>query len=182
MFLTDKEILAYLKTENEKNYAFNQLIKKYQERVYWQARRMVVEHDDANDITQNVFIKILTKIQDFRGDANLYTWIYRIAVNETIDFLNKKRKRFYIPIINVEAELERKIDDPNEFSGDVIQKKLQKAILKLPVKQRIVFNFRYFEEKSYDEISKIVGTSVGGLKANYHHAVKKIEKFILKED
>ena len=142
---------------------------------------MVIDHDDANDITQDVFIKIWDKLKNFREESELYTWIYRIATNECLNFLNKKKRRIFLPIANVESELSEKIVDGAYIAGDDIQKKLQNALLKLPQKQRLVFNMKYYDEMKYEEISKIVGTSVGALKTSYHLAVKKIEKF-LKED
>jgi RNA polymerase sigma factor (sigma-70 family) len=141
-------------------------------------RKMVIDHDDSNDITQDVFLKAWTALEKFRGDSQLYTWLYRIATNEAINFLNKKRKRFFIPINDVEAELSDKLESDPLVSGDDIQLKLQKALLKLPEKQRLVFNLKYFEELSYEDISEITGTSVGALKASYHFATKKIEEFL----
>lgn len=154
------------------------LVRTYQQRVYWHIRKMVIDHDDADDITQEVFIKIHRYIDTFREDSQLFTWIYRIATNECLTFLNKKKKRFFIPINDVAAELGSKLDSGTLLSADDIQLKLQKALLKLPDKQRLVFNLKYFEDLSYEEMSKITDTSVGALKASYHHAVKKIEDFL----
>ena len=142
---------------------------------------MVLDHDDADDLVQEVFIKVYKNIDKFREDAQLYTWIYRIATNECLSFLNKKRRRFFLPIGDVEHELNQKLDDSSHIDGDEIQLKLQRALLKLPDKQRMVFNMKYFDEMKYEHISEITDTSVGALKASYHHAVKKIEEF-LKED
>lgn len=139
---------------------------------------MVIDHDDADDVTQEVFIKIHKAIDRFREDAQLYTWIYRIATNESLTFLKKKRRRFFLPIEDVSHELSKKLDSSPQISGDEIQIKLQKAMLKLPDKQRLVFNMRYYDELSYEDISEITETSVGALKASYHHAVKKIEDFL----
>lgn len=139
---------------------------------------MVIDHDDADDLTQTVFIKVWKGIESFRQDSKLYTWVYKIATNECLSFLAKKKKRFFIPIHDVSNELSEKIDSGKYISGDDIQILLQKAILKLPEKQRLVFNMKYFDEMKFDEISEITGTSTGALKANYHHAVKKIEEFI----
>ncbi len=141
-------------------------------------RKMVIDHDDADDVTQEVFIKIHKYIDKFREDSQLYTWIYRIATNECLSFLNKKKRRFFLPIEDVSGELSRKIDSAPHISGDEIQKKLQKALLKLPDKQRLVFNMKYFDDLSYEEISTITKTSVGALKASFHHATKKIEDFL----
>jgi RNA polymerase sigma-70 factor (ECF subfamily) len=154
------------------------LVRSYQQRVYWHVRKMVIDHDDANDLTQEVFIKIHKYIEKFREDSQLFTWIYRIATNECLSFLDKKKRRFFLPIGDVEAELTSKLDHSEMISGDEVQMKLQKALLKLPDKQRLVFNMKYFEDLTYEEISVITETSVGALKASYHHAVKKIEDFL----
>lgn len=139
---------------------------------------MVIDHDDANDITQEVFIKIHKSIGNFREDSQLFTWIYRIATNECLSFLNKKKRRFFLPIEDVSGQLAAALDQNPELTGDDIQKKLQKAILTLPDKQRLVFNMKYFEDLPYEAMSEITNTSVGALKASYHHAVKKIEEFL----
>lgn len=142
---------------------------------------MVIDHDDADDLVQEVFVKVWKNFDKFRQDSALYTWIYRIATNECLNFLKKKKNKFFLPIGDVAGELMQKIDEGSHISGDEIQLKLQKALLKLPDKQRLVFNMKYFEEMKFDEISEITKTSVGALKASYHHAVKKIEEF-LKDD
>jgi len=142
---------------------------------------MVIDHDDADDLTQTVFIKIWKGLGNFREDSRLYTWIYRIATNECLNFLNKKKRKFFIPINDVASELSNKIDDDNLITGDEIQIKLQKAILTLPDKQRLVFNMKYFDEMKFEEIADITGTSVGALKASYHHAVRKIEEFVTRD-
>lgn len=142
---------------------------------------MVIDHDDANDITQDTFIKIYKALDNFRSDSQLFTWIYRIATNECLNFLNKKRRRYILPLYDVEAELASKIDNSITFSGDEIQAKLQKAILTLPQKQRLVFNMKYYDDIKYEDMSVILETSVGALKASYFHAVKKIEDYINKE-
>ena len=139
---------------------------------------MVIDHDDADDITQEVFIKIYRNISDFRQDAQLFTWIYRIATNECLNFLRRKKRRFFLPIGDVEGELRSTLCSSPDIAGDEIQLKLQKALLRLPDKQRLVFNMKYFDELSYEEMSEITQTSVGALKASYHHAVKKIEDFL----
>lgn len=139
---------------------------------------MVIDHDDADDLTQEVFIKIHKAIGSFREDSQLFTWIYRIATNECLTFLNKKRRRFFLPLEDVGKELSAKVDTSDDISGEDIQKKLQKALLKLPDKQRLVFNMKYFDELSYEDMSEITSTSVGALKASYHHAVKKIEDYL----
>lgn len=154
------------------------LVRSYQQRVYWHVRKMVIDHDDADDLTQEVFIKIHRYIDTFREDSQLFTWIYRIATNECLTFLDKKKRRFFLPIADVAGELNAKLDSSSHVSGDEIEKKLQKALLKLPDKQRLVFNMKYFEDLSYEQMSEITNTSVGALKASYHHAVKKIEEFL----
>jgi len=154
------------------------LVRTYQQRVYWHVRKMVIDHDDADDLTQEVFIKIHKAIGNFREDSQLFTWIYRIATNECLNFLNKKRRRFFLPIEDINSQLSAKIDSSDTISGDEIQKKLQKALLQLPDKQRLVFNMKYFDDLSYEAISGITKTSVGALKASYHHAVKKIENYL----
>jgi len=172
----DEEILSLF--NDNPNYAFNLLVNKFQKQVYWHVRRIVIDHDDANDVVQNTFVKIWRNLGNFRNESKLYTWIYRIATNESITFLKQKRSFMFIPLLNVEKELSSKIDDPHFFKGDEIQKKLQKAILRLPEKQRIVFNMKYYENIKYEDMAEILGTSVGALKASYHIAVKKIEKFL----
>ena len=180
--MTDQELLDKFGNLETRNFAFNQLMQKYQQKVYWHIRKMVIDHDDANDLTQETFIKAWQALQNFRGDAQLFTWLYRIATNECLNFLNKKKRRFFLPIGDVEEELLEKLAANPVISGDEIQLKLQKAILKLPNKQRIVFNMKYFDDLKYEDIAEITGTSVGALKASYHHAVHKIEEFLNGED
>ncbi len=158
------------------------LVRKYQERIYWHVRKMVIDHDDADDIVQEVFVKVWKNIGKFREDSSLFTWVYRIATNECLNFLKKKRNKFFLPIHNLGEELIGKINESSNISGDDIQLKLQKALVKLPDKQRLVFNMKYFEEMKFEQISKITGTTVGALKASYHLAVKKIEEKIKAED
>lgn len=176
--MEDNELLSKIRNPETRNYGFNMLVRTYQQRVYWHVRKMVIDHDDADDLTQEVFIKIHRHIDTFREDSQLFTWIYRIATNECLSFLNKKKRRFFLPIGDVTAELSGKLDSAAHISGDEIQLKLQKALLKLPEKQRLVFNMKYFDDLPYEEIAKITETSVGALKASYHHAVKKIEDFL----
>lgn len=154
------------------------LVRAYQQKVYWLVRKMVIDHDDADDLTQEVFIKIHKAIDSFREDAQLYTWIYRIATNECLTHLNKKKRRFFLPIEDVAGELTAKIDAMPSPDGDDIQRKLQKALLTLPDKQRLVFNLKYYEEMPYGQMAEVTGTSEGALKASYHHAVKKIEDYL----
>ncbi|MDN5212113.1 sigma-70 family RNA polymerase sigma factor [Fulvivirgaceae bacterium BMA12] len=176
--MEDKEILTKFKNPESKNYAFNLLVRKYQEKIYWLIRKMVIDHDDADDLVQEVFIKVWKNLDKFKEASQLYTWIYRIATNECLTFLNKKRKRFFLSIVDVEKELVDKINNSPMLDGEEIQKQLQKALLKLPDKQRLVFNMKYYEEMKYEQIAAITGTSIGSLKASYHHAVKKIEEIL----
>lgn len=176
--MEDAELIEKLSNKDTRNYGFNLLVRKYQERIYWHVRKMVLNHDDANDLVQEIFVKVWKYWENFRGDSKLYTWIYRIATNECLTFLGKKKKRFFLPIVDVEKELSNYIDDGSYVSGDEVQMKLQKALLKLPDKQRLVFNMKYFDDMKYDEIAEITETSVGALKASYHLAVKKIEEIL----
>ena len=176
--MSDQELLEKLRNPETLNYGFNLLVREYQQRVYSLVRKMVIDHEDAHDLTQEVFIKVHKNIHSFREDSQLFTWIYRIASNECFTFLKKKKRRFFIPIHDVGKELAEKIETGSLISGDEVQMQLQKAILTLPDKQRMVFNMKYFEDLSYEEIGAITGTSVGALKASYHHAVKKIEEFL----
>ncbi|QHT70467.1 sigma-70 family RNA polymerase sigma factor [Rhodocytophaga rosea] len=179
--MEDQALLEKFRDPETRNYAFNLLVRKYQQKVYWHIRKMVIDHDDANDLTQETFIKAWKGLSTFREDAQLYTWLYRIATNECLNFLNKKKRRFFLPIVDVQAELIAKLDTDELISGDEIQLKLQKALLTLPDKQRLVFNMKYFDEMKYEDISTVLGTSVGALKASYHLAVKKIEDYLNKD-
>ena len=176
--MEDKELLAKIRDPNSRNYGFNLLVRKYQEKIYWTIRKMVVDHEDANDITQEVFIKVWKNLDKFRADAQLFTWIYRIATNECLNFLKKKKRWFFVPLGDIESELSEMLDNSPFIKGDDIQKKLHKALLTLPDKQRLVFNMKYFDDMNYKQIADITLTSVGSLKASYHHAVKKIEQLL----
>ncbi len=178
---TDKELLSIFREKESQHYAFNLIVRKYSERLYWHIRKIVISHDDSDDVLQNTFIKVWNGLEDFREASQLYTWLYRIATNEALTFLNQKKRKFLIPLVDVERQLSNKLESDIYFSGDELQKKLQKAILTLPEKQRLVFNLKYFEEMPYEEMSKILNTSVGALKASYHHAVKKIEIYLKKD-
>jgi len=175
---TDKELLEIFKDSDRKNYAFNLIVRKYSERLYWHIRKLVIDHDDSNDLLQNTFLKAWNALDDFREESQLYTWLYRIATNEALSFLGQKRRKFFLPLVDVERQLANSLETDEYFSGDEIQKKLQKAILTLPEKQRVVFNMKYYEEIKYEDMAEILETSVGALKASYHHAVKKIEKYL----
>ena len=174
----DREIIEGISTPGKEEAAFNQLVIKYQERLYWHIRKIVLDHDDTDDVMQNTFVKVWRSIKDFRSDSGLYTWLYRIATNESLTFLKQKKKKSFAPWVDVERKLGDTLEADPWFSGDEIQLKLQKAILSLPEKQRIVFNMKYFDEMKYEDMSKVLDTSVGALKASYHHAAKKIEEFI----
>ena len=171
-------IIEKFRQPDTKRYGFNLLVQHYQERVYWHVRKMVIDHDDADDLTQEIFVKVWNNLDRFREDSSLFTWIYRIATNECLNFLKKKKRRYFLPIHDVSNELNQKIDEGDGIDGDEIEILLQKAILTLPEKQRVVFNLKYFDELKFEEIAAITETSVGALKASYHHAVKKIEKFV----
>lgn len=173
--MEDKELVEKFKNPESRNYVFNLLVRKYQEKIYWHIRKMVIDHNDADDLTQETFLKVWQHLAEFQEKSQLYTWIYRIATNECLNFLRRKKQKFFLPIANVSKELLKKLETDPYVCGDEIAINLQKAILKLPEKQRLVFNMRYFDEMSYEEISEILDTSVGALKASYHHAVKKIE-------
>ena len=178
----DAEILSKFQDEKTRNTAFNLLLKKYQQKIYWHIRRMVIDHDDADDIAQDVFVKVWKNLPGFRADAQLYTWMYRIATNECITFLNKKKAKNNVSLDDVDSTLGDTLAASSYFDGDKAQRKLQEAILTLPDKQRLVFNMKYYEDMKYEEISDVVGTSVGALKASFHLAVKKIEAFLLSKD
>ncbi len=177
--MEDKDLLEKIRNPETLNYGFNLLVRAYQQRVYSHVRKMVIDHDDADDVTQEVFIKIHKYIGNFREDSQLFTWIYKIATNECLSFLQRKKRRFFLPIGDVAGELSAKLDAQPGLSGDEIQLKLQKALLQLPDKQRLVFNMKYYEDLTYEQMSEITNTSVGALKASYHHAVKKIEEFVI---
>ena len=178
----DAEILSKFQDERTRNEAFNLLLKKYQQKIYWHIRRMVIDHDDADDIAQDVFVKVWKNLPGFRSDAQLYTWMYRIATNECIPFLNNKKKKNNVSLDDVDYSRADTLADSSYFDGDKAQRKLQEALLTLPDKQRLVFNMKYYEDMKYEEISDVVGTSVGALKASFHLAVKKIEAFLLSKD
>ena len=182
MECNDRELITNLKRDDKKEIAFNELVIKYQERLYCHIREIVLSHDDADDVLQNTFIKIWKNIDNFRQESSLYTWLYRIATNESLTFINSnKRKHFVAMNETSEFLMANLISDPF-FEGDKIQLKLQEAILRLPEKQRLVFNMKYFEEMKYEAISEILETSVGALKASYHHATKKVEEYLKNSD
>ncbi len=178
----DSQIIADIKQENKKDLAFHLLVKKYQERLYWHIRKIILNHEDADDVLQNTFVKVWKSIDNFREESSLYTWLYRIATNESLTFLNSNKRRSFLPLNDVSDYLMKNLMSDPYFEGDTIQRKLQEAIIKLPEKQRLVFNMKYYDEMKYEDISKILDTSVGALKASYHHAVKKIEEYLKNTD
>ncbi|CAM1348850.1 RNA polymerase sigma factor [Tenacibaculum crassostreae] len=171
-------LIDQLQQTTTKETAFKQLVSQYKERLYWHIRKIVISHDDTDDVLQNTFIKIFKNIDGFKGDSKLYSWMYRIATNESISFINKKAKEKNIDISDYQQQLVSNLNSDLWFTGDEVQLILQKAIATLPQKQQLVFNMKYFEEMKYEEISDVLETSVGALKASYHIAVKKIEHFI----
>ena len=175
----DIELLSRFKNADTKESAFTSILKKYQEKLYWHIRRMVIDHDDANDVLQNMFIKVWKGLENFREDSQLYTWLYRIATNECLTFLEQQKKRNSVSLSDVENGLENKLKADTNFDANRLEWKLQLGIQQLPEKQRIVFNLRYYDEMPYEEMSRVLDTSEGALKASYHHAAKKIEEFIL---
>lgn len=176
--IDEKQLVKDLQDPKTAHTAFDTLMRLYGEQVYWQIRKMVMNHEDANDLLQNSFLKAWNNLDNFRGDARLSTWLYKIAINETINFLNKERNRRNITDDTQDEFLLSNIESDEYFDGDELQEEFQKAITALPEKQRLVFNMRYFDEMKYEKMSEILGTSVGALKASYHHAVKKITAFL----
>jgi len=178
MEYSDDELILLFQDKNKSNYAFNLIVLKYQKRLYWHIRKIVITHEDTDDILQNTFIKALNGLNKFNKESQLYTWLYRIATNESLNFLKQKRMKYFLPLVDVEKQLSETLESDFYFNGDELSLKLQKAILTLPKKQRIIFNMRYFDEMKYEEISAILKITVGALKASFHHAMKKIEKCI----
>jgi len=177
--LSDSELLVKFRSPDTKESAYTSLIRKYQEKIYWHIRRMVVEHDDANDVLQNVLIRVWNGLGNFREDSQLFTWLYRIATNECLTWLDQQKKRSSVSLSEVESGLTNKIRADRHFDANKLEWKLQLAIQQLPEKQRLVFGLRYYDEMPYEEMSKVLETSEGALKASYHHAVKKIEDYML---
>ncbi len=173
--IEDDYILKLFHEDNREQDAFRLLVDKYKKRLYWHIRKIVISHEDTDDILQNVFVKVWQGLKEFRLDSKLYTWIYRIATNESLNFLNEKRRKVYGNSDEISEMLLETLESDRYFSGDEIQKELQRAILRLSDKQRVVFNMRYFDEMSYDEMSQVLGVATGTLKATYHNAVQKVE-------
>jgi len=176
--VNDTELLLQFRDPATKEKGYTAIIKKYQEKLYWHIRRMVVSHDDTDDVLQNVFIRVWKGLENFREDSQLYTWLYRIATNECLTFLEQQKKRSAVSLNEIEAGLSEKIKADENFDANKLEWKLQLAIQQLPEKQRVVFRLRYYDEMPYEEMSRVLETSEGALKASYHHAVKKIEEYI----
>jgi RNA polymerase sigma-70 factor (ECF subfamily) len=172
--MTDQEIIRIYR-EGHREQAFNEIVSGYSEKLYWHVRRFVCSHEDTDDLLQEIFIKIWNSLPSFRGEAKLFTWLYRIATNEALNFLHKKKIRATLSLESLTTEMEKKIDEDPYFNGNEAQRILSKAIQKLPEKQKLVFTMRYYEEMKYEEISSILNTSVGSLKASYHIAYEKIK-------
>ncbi len=178
----DPKLIERLRDSSTCREAFGEVINQYSEPLYWQIRRMVENHDDANDLLQNTFMKAWSSLDNFRGDAKLSTWLYKIAINESISHLSRERKRLHLSLDDEESHLVDLIEADTFVDGDELALKLRKAVASLPEKQRIVFNMRYYDEMKYEDMSEILGTSVGALKASYHIAAKKIEQFFADND
>lgn len=179
--LDDRSLLVAFRNDETKERAFTELIKRYQERIYWHIRRMVIHHEDANDVLQNVFIKVWKNLGEFREEANFYTWLYRIGTNETLTYLEQQKRRSSLSMDDDGEDgngLSNKLKAEQGYDSNKIEWKLQQAIQTLPEKQRIVFNLRYYDEMPYEKMSEVLDTSEGALKASYHHAAKKIEAFL----
>ena len=176
---SDNEILLRFRVPATREAAFTTLIKKYQERLYWHIRRLVVTHEGSNDLLQNVWIRVWNALDKFREESQLYTWLYRIATNECLSFIEQQKKKATLHLSDEENGMERQLKADPHFDAQKLEWKLQLAIQQLPEKQRVVFSLRYFDEMPYEEMSKVLETSEGALKASYHHAAKKIERFLL---
>lgn len=177
MILSDSELVEMLREPRTRREGFAVLVKQYSEKLYWKVRRIVLSHEDANDVLQNVFIKVWSNLQNFQGKSSLSTWLYRIAVNESLDFLRKQKQADKVSADEDDSVASRLMSD-EYFDGDEVQARLQEAVARLPEVQRMVFNLKYFEEMKYSEMSQILNTSEGALKASYHLAVKKITEYL----
>lgn len=177
----EEQLILKLQSDKDKDAAFKELLRLYKERLYWHIRKIVLDHDDADDVLQNTFIKVYKNIGGFKGESKLYSWMYRIATNEAISFLNAKAKRNNSSIEKEKELAIKNLETDVYFEGDEIQLKLQKAIATLPEKQQLVFNMKYFDETTYEELSEILNTSVGALKSSYHIAVKKITAYLTED-
>lgn len=180
--MEDAEILSLFAQEPRREAAFAHLMRKYQSRLYWHVRRLVVNPDDADDLVQEIFVKAWKALPSFRQDARLYTWLYRIATNACLEFLNSRKRKFLLPMNEQGEELATHLQADAGLAGDEIELKFQQALLTLPTKQRLVFNLRYYDEMPYERMAEITGTSVGALKASYHHAARKVEDYLTQHD
>ena len=178
----EQVLLTALKSKDNQQQAFNTLVRQYKERLYWHIRNIVLDHSDADDVLQNTFIKVFRNIDRFNGESKIYTWMYRIATNESLNLLSKRAKEKYITIEEVRQQVLEQLESDVYFEGGTIELQLQRAIAKLPEKQQLVFNMKYFGKHTFEELSEILETSVGGLKSNYHHAVKKITEYLKNQD
>lgn len=178
--MTDHEIIQTFR-EGNKEKAFDEIVSRYSERLYWHVRGFLLSHEDTDDLLQEIFIKVWASLPSFRSESRLYTWLYRIATNEALNYLHKMKIRSSLKFESLTAELEDRIEDDPYFNGDELQRALAKAIVKLPVKQKTVFTMRYYEDLSYEDISEILGTSVGALKASFHFASEKIKEELEKK-
>lgn len=176
--MDDKDLLALFREEGKENYAFNLIVDKYSERLYWHIRKLVASHDDANDLLQNTLIKAWGALPQFREESRLFTWLYRIATNESLTFLKKSKMKAFLSLSDYSKQVESQVEADPFFNGDDAQRTFRKAVMKLPEKQRAVFNMRYYDDMKYEEISEVLGTSVGALKASYHHAFQKIQDIL----
>ena len=175
---TDLEIIEAFAQEASRERAFRQLVETYQEKLYYHIRKLVIKHEDADDLLQDTFVKAYQHLHNFKGNSSLFTWLYRIATNEALGFLRKKKNKFFLPIHDYNAELKEQVSHNLSPDANEVELKLQQALLALPDKQRLVFNLRYYDEMPYEQIAEITQTSVGSLKASYHLAAKKVENFI----
>jgi RNA polymerase sigma-70 factor (ECF subfamily) len=176
----EKNFIARLIQTKTQQEAFKELVQCYQKPLYYHIRNIVLNHNDADDVLQNTFIKVFSNIGNFKGESKLYSWMYRIATNESLTFIEQRAKKQGISNVELQQKAILSLESDVYFDGNEIQLKLQKAIATLPEKQQLVFKMKYFEEMKYENMSEILDTSVGGLKANYHHAVKKIEEYLMK--
>lgn len=176
MQYSQEDIVQLISNETSRVQGFNVLVHQYSEKLYWVIRRILISHEDSDDVLQDVYSKIWLNLHSFKGESQLYTWLYRIAVNESLSCLRKKRNKFFLPLVDVENQLMNLIDRSPEFNGDEIEKRLQKAILQLPEKQRLVFNIRYYDEMKFSEMALVLGMTEGGVKSTYHIAVQKLKE------
>lgn len=176
--MEDKDLLTLFREEGRENYAFNLIVEKYSERLYWHIRKLTASHEDTNDILQNTFIKAWSALPQFREESRLYTWLYRIATNESLTFIKRAKLKAMLSLSDYSRQIENQLEADCYFDGDKTQTLLRRAIMKLPEKQRAVFNLRYYEEMKYEDISEILDTSVGALKASYHHAFQKVQEYL----